>query len=350
MRIRLVTTLKGGERLAESVITDEKETLISRGTILKPEYLDLLLFLGIETVCIEDPFESEEMPHRIISKEKVLDYIQRVQKILENHIYKDMNSTEKSSLEKLISLSQEIVEELIQVDEDIVIDVEESNGNLYEHTIKVTMLTVMVARKLKVPKESLYEMALGCLLHDLGLRYITVSYINQDMEKVSSSESFEYKKHTIQAYSVLEGESWISPCAKKMILSHHERRDGSGFPLRQKSRELECNILQACDAFECAISGVECKRVGVQQALENMMETADVLFDKKIVKTLVKLVGRYPVGTKVRLTSGELGIVVSQTDNSIRPVIGVLDEDEQLTEVRHNLSKSKKISILQVEE
>lgn len=345
MRIRLVNTLKGGERLAEPVITEEKETLIPNGTILKSEYLDLLSFLGIETVCIEDPFLSEEKPHQIISKEKTEEYIQRVQKILENHIYQG-----KNSLEKLKTLSEEIVAELMSVDENLVIDVQERNGNLYEHTIMVTLLAVMVARKLKIEEESLQEIALGCLLHDLGLRYITVPYMNQDMESRSSSEVFEYKKHTIQAYSVLEGENWIGTNAKKMILSHHERRDGSGFPLKQKSRELECNILQACDAFDCAISGMERKRIGIQEALEYLMETADVLFERKIVKILVKLAGRYPVGTKVRLTSGEMGIVISQTDNSIRPVIGVLDEAEQLTEIRYELNKTKKISILQVED
>ena len=344
MRIRLVNTLKGGERLAEPVITDEKETLIPGGTILKSEYLDLLLFLGIEAVCIKDPFTAEEEPHRIISEEKTEQYIKNVQKILENHIYQG-----KDSLEKLKPLSEEMVAELLQVDENIVIDVEERNGNLYEHTIMVTMLSVMVARKLKVPEESLKEIALGCILHDLGLRYITVPYVNLDMENRPSSEVFEYKKHSIQAYSALEGEDWVGTNAKKMILSHHERRDGSGFPLKQKSRELECNILQACDAFDCAISGMECKRIGIQEALEYLMETTDVLYERKIVKVISKLVGRYPVGTKVRLNSGELGIVISQTDNSIRPIIGVLDEKEQLTDVRYELNKNKKISILQVE-
>lgn len=345
MRIRLVKTLKGGEKLVEPVITNEKETLISAGTILKPEYLDLLSFLGIEAVCIEDPFESVEMPHRIISKEKTEDYTTRVQKILENHIYQ-----EKNSLEKLKPLSKEIVEDLLCVDENIVIDVEERNGNLYEHTIMVTILAIMVARKLKLEKESLNEIALGCLLHDLGLRYITVPYVNLDMDTRPSSEVFEFRKHTIQAYSALEGEGWIGPKSKKMILCHHERRDGSGFPLKQKSRETECNILQACDAFDCAISGMETKRVGIQQALEYLMETADVLFDRKVVKVIAKMVGRYPVGTKVRLTSGEIGIVVSQTDNSIRPVIAVLDDSDNLTDIRYDLLKSKKISILQVED
>ena len=66
MRIQLVRTLQGGEKLAGPVITKENEILISEGTTLKTEYLDLISFLGIETVCIEDPYEEDETPHDII--------------------------------------------------------------------------------------------------------------------------------------------------------------------------------------------------------------------------------------------------------------------------------------------
>lgn len=345
MRIRLINTLKGGERLAEPVITEEKETLISKGTILKPEYLDLIKFLGIEAVCIEDPFEEEEIPHRIISVEKKKAYISRVQKILENHIYHA-----KNSLNPLKTLAEEIVTDMLSVDEDIVIDMEERNGNLYEHTIMVTLLAVLVARKLKLSDESLHQIALGCLLHDLGLRYVTVPYMDRDMQTLSASEMFEYKKHTILAYSALEGEDWIDGTSKKMILNHHERRDGSGFPLRQKTRDIESCILQACDTFDCLISGMECKRVKMQNALEYLMETSDVLFDKRVIKVIQRLVARYPVGTKVRLTTGEIAIVITQTENSIRPVIAVLDEMDNMTGIRYSLEKNKKVSILQVEE
>lgn len=344
MRIRLVKTLKGGERLAEPVITEEKETLISAGTILKPEYLDLISFLGIEAVCIDDPFEAEEIPHEIIDKEKQKEYVARVQKILENHIYQG-----KNSLEKLKPLAEDIVKDLVNADDTIVIDMRERNGNLYEHTIMVTLLAVIVAKRMKVKEEDLYTIALGCLLHDLGLRYITVPYINCDMESRPASENFEFKKHTILAYSALENEDWIDATAKRMILSHHERKDGSGFPLKQKVRDLGCNILQTCDAFDCSISGMEMKRVSIQQTLEYLVEASDILFERKIVKVLEKLIARYPVGTRVRLTSGETGVVISQTENSIRPVIGVLDESEHLTEVRYHLDKNKKISILEVE-
>lgn len=106
--------------------------------------------------------------------------------------------------------------------------------------------------------------------------------------------------------------------------------------------------MQVCDTFDCMISGMECKRISVQQALETMIEAADLLFERKIVKVLQKIVAYYPVGTKIRLNTGETGIVVCQTDNSIRPVVAVLDQDNQMTEIRYDLAKNKKISILQL--
>ena len=212
----------------------------------------------------------------------------------------------------------------------------------------MTMLSLVVAKMLKVKEESYIDIAIGALLHDLGMRYITVPYINFDMDHRPASEVFELKKHTILAYSALEGEDWISPVSKKMVLSHHERKDGSGYPLKQKTKDIECNILQVCDAFDCMISGMECKRISVQQALETMIEAADLLFERKIVKVLQKIVAYYPVGTKIRLNTGETGIVVCQTDNSIRPVVAVLDQDNQMTEIRYDLAKNKKISILQL--
>lgn len=344
MRIRMVKTLQGGERLAGPVITDEKEILISRGTVLKTEYLDLISFLGIETVCIEDPYEAEEKPQRIISKSSYEEYIDKVQKILENHIYHG-----KNSLREIEQVAKDITKDVLNADENIVIDMEERNGNLYDHTLSVTTLAVMVARKLGVGEEKLFSIALGALLHDLGLRYITVPYHNCEMNTLSSSEVFEFRKHPILAYSALEEENWIDPLAKKIILSHHERKDGSGFPLRQKTRDLDCAIVQACDALDCFISGIECKRIGVQQALEYLVETSDVLFERKIIKVIEGMVARYPVGTKVTLNTGEFGVVLMQSKNSIRPVIGVLDENDELTDVRYELDNNKKVSILQVE-
>jgi len=345
MRIRQVRALKGGELLAESVLTEEKEVLISKGTVLKPEYLDLLSFLGIDTVCIEDPYQEFEQAHQFMRQEEFAVYVKRVQKILENHIYDG-----KSNLRDIEPLATDIVNDMMTVQDGIVIDFEERSGNLYEHTIMVTFLAIAVARKLKLSEEEIRTVAMGSLLHDLGLRYITVPYINYDPEKSTATEAFEFKKHSILAYSALENELWLNATAKKMILAHHERRDGSGFPLHQKTREIECNILQVCDVFDCMVSGMECKRTNVQSALEYIIEASDVLYDKKVVRAIEKIVARYPVGTKVKLNIGCNGIVIAQTEDTNHPIVAELCEDGTLSSTYHNLKKDKKVFILSIKE
>ena len=345
MRIRQVRALKGGELLAESVLTEEKEVLISKGTVLKPEYLDLLSFLGIDTVCIEDPYKEFEQPHQFMKQEEFAVYVKRVQKILENHIYDG-----KSDLRDIEPLATDIINDMMTVQDGIVIDFEERSGNLYEHTIMVTFLAIVVARKLKLSEEEIRTVAMGSLLHDLGLRYITVPYINYDPEKSTATEAFEFKKHSILAYSALENELWLNAIAKKMILAHHERRDGSGFPLRQKVREIECNILQVCDVFDCMVSGMECKRTNVQSALEYIIEASDVLYDKKVVRAIEKIVARYPVGTKVKLNIGCNGVVIAQTEDTNHPIVAELCEDGTISSTYHNLKKDKKVSILGIKE
>lgn len=343
MRIRQVKSLKGGELLAESVMTEEKEILIPKGTNLKPEYLDLLSFLGIDAVCIEDPYIEIEQPHQFMTKEAFLSYVNRVQKILENHTYDG-----KEGLKKIEPLAKDIIADMLAVDNKIVIDFEERDSNLYEHTVMVTFLSIAVAKKLKLSEAELETIALGCLLHDLGLRYITIPYINYDPTKSTTTEAFEFKKHPVLAYTALENEQWLNDVSKKMILTHHEKKDGSGFPLHQKTKDIECNILQVCDVFDCMVSGMECKRSNVQAALEYITEASDILYDKKVVRAIEKIIARYPVGTKVKLNTGELGVVICQTEDTTHPIIAVLEKNGELNNVYYNLKKNKTISILEI--
>ncbi len=345
MRIKPVHFLNGGEVLAEPVLTEEKSVLLPKGTSLKKDYLSLIQSLGVETLMIEDPFEIYENPNHIINRRNLEAYVERIRKLLENHIYHG-----KTAWYEFEIMANEIVKEINELPDDVVIDMNERTANLYEHTVMVTLLSVMIAKKLRLDRKKQYQVALGGLLHDLGIRYITVPYENCNPEEGDPVKVFEYKKHTIMGYSALDEENWIPEISRKMVLSHHEKINGTGFPMKQKTREVECKIIQACDTFDCYISGMECKRVTVQEALEKIQAESGNLFDEKIVKNLVSMIAKYPVGTTVKTTEEENGVVISQTIDPENPIIMILDANMNFDceEKRQNLMMEKDISILSI--
>jgi putative nucleotidyltransferase with HDIG domain len=239
-----------------------------------------------------------------------------------------------------------IVREINEISKDTVIDMTQRSANLYEHSVMVTLLSTMVARKLGLDKETQYKIAVGSLLHDIGLRYITVPYENRDMEQGEAKEVFEYKKHPILGYTAVEGETWIPEISRKMILTHHEKSNGSGFPLRQRVREIECRILQACDAFDCMISGMEDIRTPVCTALERISKNAGKLYGQDVIDNLVSLVAKYPVGTTVKTNEEEQGLVISQTKDPAKPIIIIIDTKEENKVRKYNLMLEKDISIV----
>lgn len=346
MKVKKIECIQEDEILASPVYTREGEILIPKGTALKKEYVDLLTSLNIESVEIEDKYSSYQSPTLLISQEERSEYVERIRKLLENHIY--MN---RASLASVKGIALDLVEYSKKVDLDLVYDMPSCKIDLYQHTLNVTLLCLMVARKLKLSEEKYYAIAVGGLLHDLGLRYVTVPYINQDLERISPEEMFEYKKHTILAYTVLDGEEeWLPNISKSMILSHHEKMDGFGFPLKQKNQSIECKIIQACDTFDCLIFGIECKGYEVHNAVEYLLTQSGKKYDKNVMDAMFSMIAKYSVGTEVELSNGKIGFVSKQTKFSDLPIITMLTnaDGKIITEEIFNIDDGRDIYISKV--
>ena len=73
---------------------------------------------------------------------------------------------------------------------------------------------------------------------------------------MSKADMTEYMKHPVYGYSALKNETWISDISKKIILYHHERLDGMGYPLKFRQLPIEVCIVNICDAFDEMICGI----------------------------------------------------------------------------------------------
>ena len=325
MKIVKVDNLKGGEVLAKPILTKEYKILLSEELVLRPEYIDKIRDLGITEVFVKDE-ELVKTQEVVLLKSDIEEGFKRqVRNIIEKHTYNN-----NQELVELSGTADGIISKILEEDDVIeqIYDIKERSSDIYEHSINLCSLATLTALKLNLAKERVHDIAVGSLLHDLGLRYMTISYQNQNLDSLSKVELSEYMKHPVYGYSAVKNENWISDTGKSIILFHHERIDGSGYPLKAKEIPYEAAIVGVCDAFDEMICGIGCQRTKVYEAIEYMKIYKGKRFSKEIVDALLQFTAVYPAGSTVLLTNGQTGKVVRQNKEcSERPVIELKNHD-----------------------
>ncbi len=255
MKICRVDDLTGTEILAKDVLTPEYQILLSEGMPLKQEYVEKLRELEIKEVYIRGD-EPNTKSVVILRRELEESFKSKVRNILEKYTY-----SHNEKLEELCQMADHIITNILEEDRVVeqIYDIRGRSSDIYEHSISICSLATVVALKMNLPAKKVHDIGVSCLLHDLGMRYLPIEYADRSPEELSETEYAEYKKHPIYGYTALRGENWISNMSKNMILYHHERLDGSGYPLKVTDISEECRIIQICDAFDEMICGSDAK-------------------------------------------------------------------------------------------
>ncbi len=338
-----IDQLEAGDILEQDIMTRDFQILLGKGTILKNEYIEKLKELGVIEVVIRQRLKIPTQEIVILREDMEQSFRNKVREVMEKHTYQH-----NEELRELCQTADTIITEILVEDKVIekVYDIRERNADIYEHSISVCTLVTLMALKYRLPKNKVREMGLACLLHDLGLRYLTINYVGRNMTEMSDTEFAEYKKHSVYAYSALKNESWISEESKNMILMHHEHMDGSGYPLHATMIPISIQIITLCDLFDEMICGIGYRRAKVHEAVEYLKAAANHFFPRELVNTFLNFIAIYPVGTKVRMNTGEVAVVVRQNHAlSDRPIIRIIEDksgqtvtDEIIKDLEQNLT------------
>lgn len=368
MKLVTVEDLREGDIIASDVLLEDYTVVLSKGTVIKTQYIDKLRELEVFTVYIEEQQEKEEVKTqpkppvtakkteekspatpiptvkipapqtppqqktKKLSMEKVTilrDDVEeqvknKIKDILEMHIYQ-----QTEGLQKIGETAQNIITDILEEEEVVekVYDVRERSADIYEHSLQVCTIATLIALKLGMNKKQVYDISVGSLIHDLGLRYLVVRYEDQDINLLPAKEQEEYKKHPIYAYTAVKNETWLSENAKDIILNHHERKDKSGYPLGTDLVSRMTQIVGVCDEFDELICGVGKARVRVHEAINNIRNYSGIWYDSDIVSAFLQLIAVYPVGSRVKTNKGELGIVMRQNPHfPERPVLRIIED------------------------
>lgn len=327
MKEVFVSELEGNEILGSPILSSSDSVLVHADVVLRDDIIEHLQELGVEKVIIKDVTEQPNDGVFYEIEETQENSKKIVQKILERHIYK-----QDKNLREVGEEAEKIVNSVLENPEVIsrVTEVRNISTDMYSHCINVCALSTIMALRLRMSERQVHNVSLGAILHDIGLRYVMVPYYDVEAEKGGGQDVLEYKKHTIYGYSAIQEERWIPDVVREIILLHHERENGSGYPF-QKSRERlrpEVKLVALCDAFDSLISGIGNKKMKIYEAIEYIRVHAGTLYDSGCAAKLLSSIAMYPVGMKVLTSEGETAIVERQNEVTDRPVLKMLSHSD----------------------
>ncbi len=189
----------------------------------------------------------------------------------------------------------------------------------YMHSVAVCALMIALARQLDLDEELTQRLGIAGLLHDLGKALMPMDVLNKP-GKLTDEEFAIIKTHPEEGYKLLLASTGADDIALDVVLHHHEKTDGSGYPKRLKNEEISLHAKRGavCDVYD-AITSNRPYKAGWDPAesLRRMAEWSNGHFDPTVFQAFVKSLGIYPIGSLVKLKSGRLGLVVEQSKKSL---------------------------------
>lgn len=264
----------------------------------------------------------QEVPVAKVARHQLLDAAQST-------LAMDMND---SSLHETVNVAKDavadVVESIARNPEamHLVNNIRKLDEHSYQHAIDVSLLMVALGREMCLFKDDLVEVGLGGMLHDCG------EVKPKGVSKISSIRNITkfrvYKDDHVQNGIEIAKRTNQSRIVREIIANHHEHFDGSGYPNGKKGGQIGLygNMICIVDTYVSLINGRNCElALPPNKALDFMYKQKGKLFHPQMLDQFIQVIGIYPVGTMVRLNTGDIGFVIKQNKTwRMKPVVMVV--------------------------
>jgi HD-GYP domain-containing protein (c-di-GMP phosphodiesterase class II) len=194
----------------------------------------------------------------------------------------------------------------------------EKDEYTYLHSIAVSALMVNLAKHLGLSAEEQHQAGVAGLMLDIGKALVPQEILAKPGE-LTPSELEVVRTHVDKGHAALLAGNQIPAVALQTCLEHHERFDGSGYPLGKKGQEISlfARMGAICDVYD-AITSDRPYRAAIPAAdgIARMFKW-EGWFDRDILNAFIRSVGIYPVGSLVKLSSGRIALVTDQNPNNL---------------------------------
>lgn len=324
-----VLSLKEGMILKQPVFSNEL-VLMDRGQVINEKTIERLKHYHVHEVDIVS--ESELKLRDVKEKEKIIkeefkkvykETVMKTKELFSKAIDKDIDN---KAIESIVGDTIKNLEK----NGDILLtllSMRSEENYLYEHSIKSTIISLSIGKRLGYKEKELRLLGKACLLHDIGMFAIDNKIINKK-EKLTDKELMILRNHTAVGAEILKKEEEVVRLAAS---HHHERVDGQGYPNNIKGEDLPeiVRIVSIADIYTALISDREYREAkDPKEVITYLMQMSAKQVDTNIVKRLLENMSLFAIGSYVRLNNGLRAHVVKATENPFRPVVDVEDGEK----------------------
>jgi HD-GYP domain-containing protein (c-di-GMP phosphodiesterase class II) len=235
------------------------------------------------------------------------------------------------------------------------------NSYTYQHCVDVSVTATMIGRLLRYDRETLKKLAVGCILHDIGVLFVD-STVVEKAGPLGADEYDRVKDHSVLGYLFIRDTIRLGVLPSHVAYQHHERQDGSGYPrgltgtnrivqgpeMHVPGRITPLGEIAAIADYHDALSSDRPwrPRLAPDQVWRMIRAAAGPGLNREIVDVFLSVLPPFPLGTQVAITAGSYagatGVVARiDRDRMDRPVIRLLFDagGERMTPVELDLRR-----------
>ncbi|XEC95011.1 HD-GYP domain-containing protein [Paenibacillus tarimensis] len=343
-----LSQLKIGDKLIQDVQTPLGGVLLQKGKIIMPREIDILQAFLIPTVAIaarsgigHEQVETEATDEPVAEHTPTASFQKEYDRLFA--LIKNVFSQYNAALSiPILEIRKQLESLLNHINEYNVLkfspQIYNNEDYMFHNSVLTALSSYQLAQWSGMPHKDWIPSALAGLFHDIGNIKVDKTILNKP-EALTSSEAEEMKKHTVHGYQMLKPIPAINEGVKLTALQHHEKVDGSGYPLGLKGEKIHpyARIVAVADIYH-AMTLKRAYRMPASPylVLEQLQQESFGQLDPVLVQLFIGKATQFHNGTVVRLSDNRIGeIVFSDRNHLTRPWVSIDGSIINLTIERH---------------
>lgn len=346
MKLTSIFSVSPGDVLSQTIIDAKGNILLREGVVLTQKYINKLMDLGILYVYIKDKNLSD-IPGQDLH---FLEIKTQAVKAL-NKVYSRVHNVSNGDFKETLKTINELVEYLIdnkEVNFMYLTELKTYDNYTFVHSLNSCVVSLFLGVQMAYSKAMLIDLGAGTLLHDIGKMKIPQSILNKN-GKLTEEEYDVMKTHPEIGYEMIKSMNSINERGKSIVLEHHERYDGKGYPYGLKGNEISKYARIACvsDVYDALISDRIYRRAfPPNEAYEFILASSGTFFDPEIVDLFRNHFCVYPLGIEVKLSNGCHAYVIGQNKGfPDRPRVRIFKNEEGKEIEPYDVNLVEKINV-----